>query len=201
MLYQLNNSEQIEKKLQELAEEVALLSETQRLAKIFKGQKLVSKNLQGIGGAGAVVDPVDAVAVSDLVGEGTTLVLNLRAKHIKKLNDLDAAAEYKISALSLETQQLNQQLGFIRGQEMAAAAASTPVQAPVAAPIQPPAQPSWYVWDMSTSAAAPHDGSSMLPVGTLVSQDRGISWVAAESVGLAIQPPQVEDPVKPPKKK
>jgi hypothetical protein len=144
----------------------------------------------GKGGRGLMnISVSDAEAISEL-NVDFKLNVNFTSAVVEDLRKRSYRDESKVNEQERKLRDLRDEL--VRAEtEKLWVHRSVPVQPPVQAPVQPPVQPSWYVWD--GAQALPHDGS-MLPVGTLVSQDHGQNWVNAESVGMAVQPPVVQPP-------
>lgn len=146
----------------------------------------------GSGGRGLMnITVSDAEAIADLNIE-YKLNVNFTKSVVEELRKRSYRDETKVSDQERKLRDLRDELVRAETEKLWAARmpVQQPIQPPVQQPVQPP-QPSWYVWD--GAQALPHDGS-MLPVGTLVSQDHGKTWVPAETVGLAIVPPVVQPP-------
>lgn len=151
----------------------------------------------GSGGRGLMnISVDDAQQISEL-GVDYKLNVNFTKAVVEELRKRSYRDENRVSDQERKLRDLRDEL--VRAETELLWASRTPVQMPIQAPsasVQQPIQPSWYVWDGAN--ALPYDNSSMLAPGTLVSKDRGQTWVPAETVGLAILPPVVAPEIQPP---
>jgi hypothetical protein len=190
-------SDTLDKKISDLKAKIAdgeitldsLIASRDLVQRILSGTE--NRSYQGgAGGRGLMnISVSDAEAIADLSVE-FKLNVNFTKSVVEELRKRSYRDENKVSDQERKLRDLRADL--VRTETEKLFVDRTSVQMPIQPPVQQPAQPSWYVWGGTT--AAPYDGSSMLAPGTLVSQDRGTTWVAAETVGLAIVPPVIQPP-------
>ncbi len=139
----------------------------------------------GSGGRGLMgIDAETAVACGGL-GVEMKLNVNFTKSAVDTLTRRNFSKERDVLDLEREQRECRDEITRAQTEvNLLGRYQSVAVQAPVTVPQV--AGPQWHAF--VGGVAISHDGSD-LPVGTLVSSDRGATWVPAETVGLAIPAP------------
>ena len=150
---------------------------------------------KGAGGRGLMGVTIDTAQKCHELGVEMSINVNFAKASVQTLERRQYSLESDIANLERERQDIFRSITELETEKrlsMRYAAPPAPVQLP---PVQlPPRQPSWLVLNEDGTDTFAFEGQDLAPE-TLVTNDRGQTWISALDAGLAEAPVQL-----PPKK-